>query len=243
MNKKKKRRLFLIYSATIPILLILFFIPLPYIVIFPGELINLSKVVSIENEKENKSHFFAVSSDVYFNPYAKTIGLTKNSFETNLFVFLIGKLSPNAEIMKIPPGYENITTNEIADYNFMLMEQSQEISKNLALKYLGLSKAKINISFGSLAGSSGSLMTTLEIINQLNYQDLIKGRKIAGTGELNESGDVLAIGNVNQKIYTAEKNGVDIIIIPEANRGNVSIQTQLKIIYVKNLPDTISKLK
>ena len=100
MNKKKKRRLFLIYSATILMLLILFFIPLPYIVIFPGELINLSKVVSVENEKENKTHFFAISSDVYFNPYAKTIGLSKNSFETNLFVFLIGKLSPNAEIMK-----------------------------------------------------------------------------------------------------------------------------------------------
>ena len=63
------------------------------------------------------SHFFAVSSNLYQNPYSRTLGFTKNEFEINVFVYLIGKISKNIELIKIPLEYENITTSDIKGIN------------------------------------------------------------------------------------------------------------------------------
>ena len=58
---------------------------------------------------------------------------------------------------------------------------------------------KVKINSHEIGGPSAGLMFTLEIYNQLVEEDLTKGREIAGTGTINEKGEVGPIGGINQK--------------------------------------------
>jgi len=243
MNKRKKRRLIVIYLLTIAILFLLFAIPLQYYLVFPGELIDLGEVVKIEDfARQDESHFFAISSSVYENHYSNILGLSDNVYEVNIFVYAVGRIMPSMDVVRIDPSSRDSTTEEIKSYGSMRMNQTKEISINLALEYLGMNKTDINISFGTVAGPSGSMMTALEIINQLGSEDIIRGRRIAGSGVLDENGTVEAIGALNQKIYAAEKGNANILIIPKLNKEDMTRHTMIKILYVENLTDAISQL-
>lgn len=81
-------------------------------------------------------------------------------------------------------------------------------------------KSDVNVKFnykGSESGSSGGLMSTLEIYNRLIKEDITKGLKIAGTGTINEDGTVGEIAGVKYKLKGAVKNKADIFIVPEEN--------------------------
>lgn len=69
----------------------------------------------------------------------------------------------------------------------------------------------------SESGGSGGLMTTLAIYNAITPTDITKDRIIAGTGTIDEYGDVGEIGGVKYKIAGAEKQGADIFLCPEEN--------------------------
>ena len=66
----------------------------------------------------------------------------------------------------------------------------------------------------NIGGPSGGLLQTLAIYNMLVEEDITKGLKIAGTGEINLNGSVGYIGGVEQKILTAYLNKVDVFFIP-----------------------------
>ena len=66
----------------------------------------------------------------------------------------------------------------------------------------------------NIGGPSAGLMFTLEIYNQLTKEDLTKGYKIAGTGEIFEDGSVGAVGGVEQKIVAAHRANADIFFAP-----------------------------
>ncbi len=66
----------------------------------------------------------------------------------------------------------------------------------------------------NIGGPSGGLLQTLSVYNMLIPDDLTKGLKIAGTGEINYDGTVGYIGGVEQKIITAYLNKVDLFFIP-----------------------------
>ncbi|MBU1975626.1 MAG: hypothetical protein KKG59_04450 [Nanoarchaeota archaeon] len=238
MKAKKKKRLIIIYAFTLVFIFIFFFIPLPYYSLFPGELINLGEIVTTSNN-DSSEHFFSLTSNVYENPYSHRVGLTANSFKVNLIVFIIGKISREVELVEIPKSYENISSNQIKEYQYNLLNESLLISMQLAFEYLKVNESEVDIAFGEYAGSSGSLMLALEIINQLGDEDLIMGRKIAGTGDLNITGEVIEVGGIHQKIITAEKNKVDIMIIPEPDLDEVPDDTEIQIIVVTNLTQAI----
>jgi len=238
----KKRRLLIIYSVTIIFIIIFFFIPLPYYSAFPGEIINMGKVVLLENDNISSGHFFAISVNIYENPYSQKVGLTKNSFKISLFIFVISKLSPTVELNKFPAGYENITSEEIKSYQYQLMNESQEIAINIASEYLNMNKSGFNVSFGVLAGSSGRLAITLELIQQQGDIDLLKGRMIAATGEIAANGTIQRIGRPQLKLHTAKKEDIDLVLIPEDNRKDISYEQGIEVLYVANLTDAISKL-
>jgi len=218
--------------------IIFFLIPMPFYAVFPGGIVSLDKSVNIHGDS-NRSHFLAIYSNIYENPYGF---LTSNDFEINLFIYVISKLKSDVDLHSIPDGYENITTQEIKDYQYSLLNESIMISKHLARNFLGINDTEVNISFGELAGSSGSLMMTLEIINQLGDEDLIKNRRIAGTGELDWNGTVLEIGGLFQKLKTAEKNNIDVLLIPKANEQD-AIESSVEVVFVENLSDAVKKLK
>ena len=74
---------------------------------------------------------------------------------------------------------------------------------------------EINIKFrDSESGSSGGLMMSLAIYNYLIDEDITKGRKIVGTGTIDENGNVGSIGGVKYKLKGAVKEKADLFFVP-----------------------------
>ncbi len=109
---------------------------------------------------------------------------------------------------------------------------------------------KIDIKFRkSESGSSGGLIETLDIYNKLVKEDITKGRKIAGTGEIDSSGNVLPIGEVKYKLLGAVKEDADIFIVPKGENYETCLKVKkekklkIKIIGVSNFVEALEKLK
>lgn len=101
----------------------------------------------------------------------------------------------------------------------------------------------------SESGPSGGLITTLEIYNQLTKKDLTNGHIIAGTGTIEEDGEIGQIGGVKYKLLGAEKGKADYFLVPagdnykEAKAYKKKKNLKIKLIKVKNIKEAITKLK
>lgn len=108
---------------------------------------------------------------------------------------------------------------------------------------------KIDIKFkNSESGSSGGLMLTLTIYNAINDEDIIKNRKIAGTGIISSDGTVGEIDGVKYKIMGAAREKVDVVFVPTANYEeavmvNNKYKYNLNIVRVDSFKETIEYLK
>lgn len=114
-----------------------------------------------------------------------------------------------------------------------------------------------------IGGPSAGLMFTLEILNQLIPEDLTKGYKIAGTGEMYTDGTVGRIGGIDYKVIAADRDGMEIFFAPddeisselkakypdlESNYATAvktakNIGTKMKIVPVKTIDDAIAYLE
>ncbi|AJQ60650.1 PDZ domain-containing protein [Bacillus thuringiensis] len=113
---------------------------------------------------------------------------------------------------------------------------------------------KVKINSHEIGGPSAGLMFTLEIYNQLVEEDLTKGHEIAGTGTINEKGEVGPIGGINQKVVAASDAGAEVFFAPNekgAEKSNYKdaletakdIKTKMKIIPVDTLDDALTYLE
>ena len=109
---------------------------------------------------------------------------------------------------------------------------------------------KIELKFNSSeSGSSGGLMMTLAIYNYLIDDDITKGRKIVGTGTIDELGNVGSIGGVKYKLAGAVKEKADLFLVPfgenyeEAKKEKEEKDYDIKIVPVKTLDEAISYLE
>ena len=98
------------------------------------------------------------------------------------------------------------------------------------------------------SGSSRGLMCALDIYNKITEYDLTKGRKISGTGSIDENGIVGSISGIKYKLIGAVKNKADIFIVPEENYEEaIKIKEEKKykieIIKADTLHNVIEKLK
>ncbi len=108
---------------------------------------------------------------------------------------------------------------------------------------------KIKIKFkDSESGPSGGIIETLDIYNKLTKEDITHGLKIAGTGEIDSEGRVLAIGEVKYKLLGAVKEKADVFIVPNdqnyAECVKIKKQKKLKIklIGVDNFEQALEAL-
>ena len=99
----------------------------------------------------------------------------------------------------------------------------------------------------SESGSSGGLMLTLAIYNDIVKEDLTKGRKIVGTGTISLDGTVGAIDGVKYKMLGAAKKNADIFLCPEENyeealkvKNEFGLKLTLK--SVKNFDEAVDYL-
>ena len=108
---------------------------------------------------------------------------------------------------------------------------------------------KIKIDFSSKEGGpSGGFMLSLAIYNRLVSDDLTKGKKIVGTGTIDENGNVGEIGGVTYKVMGANSGDADVFFVPVANYEEaIKVKKEkgydLNIVKVKTLDDAIEYLR
>lgn len=97
-------------------------------------------------------------------------------------------------------------------------------------------------------GSSGGLMSTLQIYNTLINEDITKGDVIAGTGTIELDGTVGEISGIKYKLIGAVKNGADVFIAPtnnyeEALKVKEENNYDIEIIEATTFKEVVEKLK
>ncbi|GAB1642945.1 PDZ domain-containing protein [Krasilnikovia sp. MM14-A1259] len=75
----------------------------------------------------------------------------------------------------------------------------------------------VKIALDEIGGPSAGLMFTLGIIDKLSPEDLTGGKIIAGTGTIDDDGDVGPIGGIPQKLVGAKNAGAQIFLVPADN--------------------------
>ncbi|SDT76855.1 YlbL family protein [Actinoplanes derwentensis] len=75
----------------------------------------------------------------------------------------------------------------------------------------------INIDLDKIGGPSAGLMFSLGIIDKLRPADLTGGKVIAGTGTIDDDGNVGPIGGIPQKLNGAKRDGATLFLVPKDN--------------------------
>lgn len=106
---------------------------------------------------------------------------------------------------------------------------------------------KLNFKWNE-SGPSGGFMLSLAIYDKLIEEDLTKGRKIVGTGTIDQNGNVGEIGGVQYKLMGAVKDNADIFFVPtnnyeEAINFKNKKKYDIEIVEVKTIQDAINYLK
>ena len=104
---------------------------------------------------------------------------------------------------------------------------------------------KIDILLQSVSGPSGGQIFALAIYDKLTPGSLTGGNKIAGTGTVDASGNIGAIGGIKPKMYGAVRAGAKYFLAPSVNCGDVvgNVPDGLQVIKVSNLKDSLNALK
>ncbi|MBM2622443.1 PDZ domain-containing protein [Actinoplanes sp. LDG1-06] len=76
---------------------------------------------------------------------------------------------------------------------------------------------KVSIDLDKIGGPSAGLMFTLGIMDKLEPADLTGGKIIAGTGTIDNDGNVGPIGGIPQKLVGAKKAGAQLFLVPKGN--------------------------
>lgn len=76
---------------------------------------------------------------------------------------------------------------------------------------------EVQIESGEIGGPSAGLMWTLGVYDLLSEEDLVGGRRIAGTGVIDLAGNVYAVGGVAQKVRAAIEAGAEAFLVPRDN--------------------------
>ena len=119
---------------------------------------------------------------------------------------------------------------EVEKYAYVInLEGEKKVGISIVTEYEFESDPKLEMKTkASEAGSSGGLMLSLEIYDKLTDKDLSHGKKVMGTGTIDEDGNVGAIGGVKYKMLGAQKDGADIFFVPKENYN------EAKKVYKKN---------
>ncbi|MBV9092608.1 MAG: PDZ domain-containing protein [Streptosporangiaceae bacterium] len=103
----------------------------------------------------------------------------------------------------------------------------------------------VTISVGDIGGPSAGLMFALGIIDKLDPLNLTGGNFIAGTGEITPSGQVGAIGGIQQKMVAARQAGATIFLAPAGNCSDTrgAVPAGLHVVKVATLAQAVDDLQ
>jgi len=104
---------------------------------------------------------------------------------------------------------------------------------------------KVKIDLDKIGGPSAGLMFTLGIMDKLEPEDLTGGKIIAGTGTIDDDGNVGPIGGIPQKLVGAKSAGAQIFLVPKDNCAEAlkNAVSGLPMAEVATVDDALTALK
>ncbi|WP_338898010.1 S16 family serine protease [Streptomyces sp. TG1A-60] len=142
------------------------------------------------------------------------------------------------------------TAEEIEEYNEAEMRESQDTATEAALAYLGEDAEDIEVTLrlADVGGPSAGLLFSLGIVEKLEGDgsggDLTGGRVIAGTGTIDTTGKVGAVGGVTLKTQAAHRDGATVFLVPRAECADAKAELPegMRLIPVTTLKGAVSSL-
>ncbi|HEX5119736.1 MAG TPA: PDZ domain-containing protein [Pseudonocardiaceae bacterium] len=103
---------------------------------------------------------------------------------------------------------------------------------------------KITISLSDIGGPSAGLMFALAVVDKLTPGNLNGGMKVAGTGEIDDLGNVSPIGGIPFKLVAARNAGATVFLTPADNcsEAETHVPAGLKLVKVTSLNSAIREL-
>ncbi|MCQ0023768.1 PDZ domain-containing protein [Streptomyces somaliensis DSM 40738] len=104
---------------------------------------------------------------------------------------------------------------------------------------------RIDIRLDDVGGPSAGLMFALGIVDKLTPGALTGGRFVAGTGTIDETGEVGPIGGIEMKLVGARKAGATYFLTPAANCPAAAAATPdgLRLVKVDTIADAVESLE
>jgi len=104
---------------------------------------------------------------------------------------------------------------------------------------------QLSFDLDRIGGPSAGLMFALAIIDKVKPEDLTGGKVIAGTGTIDDAGDVGRIGGIPQKLVGAKAAGAQWFLTPDGNCAEAMANRQpgLPLVKIKTLDDALSALE
>jgi len=95
-----------------------------------------------------------------------------------------------------------------------------------------------------IGGPSAGLVFALAIYDKLTPGELFAGQHVAGTGTIDPTGTVGAIGGIQEKIAGAQQAGATTFLVPAPNCADVAgVKTSMRLVRVATLTDAISSVR
>lgn len=93
-----------------------------------------------------------------------------------------------------------------------------------------------------IGGSSAGLMMALAVFDRVSPDDLVRGRAVAGTGEIDGLGNVRPVSGVHEKLTAAQRAAATVFLLPAANCADVSPGAPLRLVPVSTVDEAVHAL-
>jgi len=102
----------------------------------------------------------------------------------------------------------------------------------------------VDFALEDVGGPSAGLMFALGIVDKLTRDDLTGGKRIAGTGTIEDTGRVGPIGGIEMKVLGARKSGATVFLVPAENcaAAKRNAPEGLRLVRVATLGDALEGL-
>ena len=107
-----------------------------------------------------------------------------------------------------------------------------------------LSDQSLKVSLPNVGGPSGGLVFTIGLIDLLTPEDILQGRKVAGSGTISPDGKVGPIGGISEKIIAAKQAGAGVLFASRENCNEIAEDvTGISVVAISTLTEALEYLR
>ncbi|BCJ47212.1 hypothetical protein GCM10010168_71990 [Actinoplanes ianthinogenes] len=211
----KRRGLLIAAGALITALLgvVVAVLPLPYVMLEPGP------TVDTLGSKDGHQVITVTGADV--SSSAGQLRLTTVSVESTISLGEAWHAWFDSEVALVPRDVvfsSGKSEEQVNQQNTEAFQESESTAVTVAMDQLGNPPGvNVTVDVDGIGGPSAGLMISLGIIDKLTPADLTGGRIVAGTGTVDEKGEVGPIGGIPQKLHGAKEAGATWFLVPAGN--------------------------